>query len=239
MLLRVLRLFAFVPFTVVFAQSAFEVASVKPSPPSQGDLLNINLGNASHGVVTLTNTTLSECIRYAYGLVSEDQISGPDWIHDRALRVDIVAKAPPDTPNDQLLLMTQNLLAERFRLALHREEKPISHLELVVAKAGLKMPETAGDKAVHPPEYRRGRLHYSHITTHTLAVLLSRQLRQLVRDNTALTAFYDVNLDWSPEDQPSDLFTAIQQQIGLKLEASKAPIDVLTIDHAEKVPISN
>ncbi len=74
----------------------FDVASVKPSPPSGGDLININLGTANHGVVTLTNTTLSECIRWAYSLVSEAQISGPDWIRDRSLRVDIDAKEAVD-----------------------------------------------------------------------------------------------------------------------------------------------
>ncbi len=97
------------------AQPAFDVASVKPSPPPEGDLININLGGASHGVVTLANTTLSECIRYAYGLANEDQIAGPDWIRDRHIRFDITAKAPPATPPDELLAMMQTLLAQRFR----------------------------------------------------------------------------------------------------------------------------
>ena len=227
------------PLAAAMCQPAFDVASVKPSPPSGTDLININLGTAAHGVVTLTNTTLSECVRFAYGLASEDQVTGPDWIRDRSLRVDVVGKAAPDTPADRLLEMTQALLKERFRMAVHREQKPISHLELTVAKAGLKMPEAAGDKPAHAPTYRRGVLNYSHITTHTLAVLLSRQLRQLVLDSTALTAFYDVNLEWEPEDQPGSLFAAIQQQAGLKLEASKSPIDVITIDRAEKVPVVN
>jgi uncharacterized protein (TIGR03435 family) len=65
---------------------------------------------------------LSECIRYAYGLASEEQISGPDWIRDRQFRFDIVAKAPADTPFDQLMLMTRNLLAERFHRTPHRAE---------------------------------------------------------------------------------------------------------------------
>jgi hypothetical protein len=90
-------------FATALAQSpTFDVASVKPSPPS-GDLLNINLGTFSHGVVTLTNTTLSECIQYAYGLVSEDLINGPDWIRDHQLRVEIIAKTAPGTPLDQAI----------------------------------------------------------------------------------------------------------------------------------------
>jgi len=235
--MRSLALILF-PFAAL-CQPAFDVASVKPSPPAGTDLININLGTAVHGVVTLTNTTLSECIRYAYGLAGEDQVVGPDWIHDRSLRVDIEAKAAPDTPNDQLRLMLQRLLNERFRMTVHRDQKPISHLELTVAKSGVKMPVTKGDTAAFPRVYNRGRLSYSHITTQTLATLLSRQLREIVVDGTALSAFYDVNLEWEPEDQPASLFGAIQRQLGLKLEASKAPLDVITMDHAEKVPVEN
>src|SRR5580700_10893433 len=109
-----------------FAQSpTFDVASVKPSPPTVSDRLEINLGAFNHGVITLTNTTLSECVQYAYGLVSEDQIDGPDWIRDRRLRVDITAKTSPGTPLDQALAMTQALLAERFHMELHREPKSV------------------------------------------------------------------------------------------------------------------
>jgi uncharacterized protein (TIGR03435 family) len=227
---------------------AFDVASVKPSTPA-GDTININLGGANHGIVTLTNTTLSECIRYAYGLASEDQISGPVWIRDRALRVDVTAKASPDTPVDQLLLMTQALLAERFHLTLHREPKPLAHLELEVGKTGSKLPASKGDTAAFAPTYMRGRLSYSHLTTHTLAVLLSRQLRQLVIDSTGLAGFFDVHLEWTPDDavagaapdgspQP-DIFGAVQQQLGLRLEVKKTPVEILVVDHAEKVPTEN
>src|SRR5580698_6742267 len=114
----------------------FDVASVKPSPPTVSDRLEINLGAFNHGVVTLTNTTLSECVQYAYGLVSEDQIDGPDWIRDRRLRVDITAKTSPDTQLDKVLLMTQALLAQRFHMELHREAKPVRHLELTVSRKG-------------------------------------------------------------------------------------------------------
>src|SRR5215831_5783347 len=95
---------------------SFEVASVKPSPrdPSQ-DRIDINLGRTLRGTVTLANVTLSECIRFAWGLAGEEQVSGPDWIRDREYRYNITAKAAaPDMPFDQLLLMTQRLIEERF-----------------------------------------------------------------------------------------------------------------------------
>jgi bla regulator protein blaR1 len=240
-------------------QPAFDVASVKPSV-DEGPTLNINLGTARHGVVTLTNTTLSECIRYAYNLVSEDQISGPDWLRDRKLRVDIVAKAAPDTPIGQLLLMTQALLAERFQLVLHREPRPLKHFDLAVAKNGPKLPEARGDGPSFPPLYGRGRLHYSRLSMHTFAVLLSRQLKEVVVDNTNLAGFFDVNLDWTPDDPapppsrgpdaPSrpdvnadtgapGIFKAVQQQLGLTLEASKNPVEILVVDSARQVPAGN
>jgi len=239
------------PALALFAAGAalgqtFDVASVKPSPPPPGDSININLGTASHGTVTLTNTTLSECIRWAYGLESEDLVSGPDWIRDRALRVDIVAKAPPDTPMDQLLLMTQALLAERFRLKLHHAPKAVPHFELTVARDGPKMPESKSDASALRA-YGRGRLDYLHLSPHTLAVLLSRQLRQPVIDRTGLEGFFDVKLEWEPDDAPPatdpavrpDIYSAVQQQLGLRLEPKKTPIDCLVVDSAEKVPIGN
>src|SRR5579883_2980795 len=127
------------PVALAFGQPAFDVASVKVSPPQPGGLLNINLGTERQGEVTLGNVTLSECVRFAYGLASEDQIGGPDWIRDRRIRFDIDAKAPPGTPHEQILLMTQTLLAERFRLAIHREPKRVAHLELGLGKGAPKL----------------------------------------------------------------------------------------------------
>ena len=88
----------------------------------------------------LTNATLSECLQFAYGIVSEAQIAGPDWIKSRDVRFDIVAKTPPDTPRDQARLMMQNLLIERLKLSLHHEPREMPFLALVVSKDGPKLP---------------------------------------------------------------------------------------------------
>ena len=247
--MRPTAILALLPFAAALAQTTtFDVASVKPSPPS-GDLININLGTLTHGVVTLTNTTLSECVQYAYGLVSEDQIGGPDWIRDRRLRVDITAKTSPDTPLDQVLLMTQALLAQRFHMELHREPKPVRHLELTIGKKGPKLPESKEGAALRPSTYNRGRLFYDHRSMHGLALLLSRQLKQPVLDLTGLQGFYDVHLEWAAGDPSStetgdpdplpDIFGAVEQQLGLHLESARTPIDILVIDHADRVPIAN
>ena len=248
--MRRTSILALLAFRSALAQTpAFDVASVKPSPPSVTDRLDINLGTLSHGVVTLTNTTLSECIQYAYGLVSEDQISGPDWIHDRQLRVDIEAKTSPNTPLDQVLLMMQALLSERFHMQFHREPKPVRHLELTVGKKGSKMPESQEGATLRPNTYNRGRLFYDRRTMHTFAVLLSRQLKQPVIDLTGLTGFYDVHLEWAPDDPSGlpatdaaplpDIYQAVEEQLGLHLESKKTPIEIIMIDRADRVPTAN
>jgi len=229
-------------------QPAFDVASLKPSPPSPGDRIDINLGSAQHGEVTLTNTTLSECLQFAYGLSSEDEIAGPAWLRDRELRVDVIAKAPPDTPRDQLLLMLQNLLTERFQMRLHREPRPLHHFELTVDKNGAKLPPAqlsvpgAGSKL---RAYGRGHLSYAHVSMQVLTLLLSRQLKEVVIDKTGLSGFYDIDLSWAPENAPEtgpplpDIYTAIREQLGLRLEASKTPIEIIVVDQALKTPIGN
>jgi uncharacterized protein (TIGR03435 family) len=224
------------------SQPAFEVATVKPSPPSNGDPIAINLGAESHGTVRMANVTLSECILWAYNLVSAEQVSGPVWVSDRAVRFDIVAKASPATPSDQLHAMMQTLLAERFGLKLRSEPKRLDHLELSVSKTGAKLEKSSDGPAAFPFEYRRGRLAYSHITIHTLAVLLARQLKQMVLDDTSLPGFYDVKLEWTPDDEGVagvDIFSAVRQQIGLNLEMKKTPVDVLIVERAEKTPSEN
>src|SRR5450432_350289 len=77
------------------APSSFDVASLKPSPPASGDTININLGGIRNGEVTLGNASLVDCVKFAYGLVSNEQVAGPDWIKSKMVRFDVVAKSAP------------------------------------------------------------------------------------------------------------------------------------------------
>src|SRR5262245_47766058 len=125
--------------TAVYAQQRpqFDVATVKLLPPVPlGTPLPVNLGSFRNGTAMLTNTTLSECLQFAYGIVSDAQIAGPDWIKSRDVRFDIVAKTGPDVTRDQALLMMQSLLGERLKLSQHREPKEMTFLALAVAKNG-------------------------------------------------------------------------------------------------------
>ncbi len=249
--MRSTSILAFALLVVPGAQSAqpqFDVATVRQSPPLPGDLLNINLGTVSNGKLTFENASLSDCLKFAYGIVSDDQLSGPDWIKSRAVRFDIVAQAPPDTPREQLALMLQPLLAERLKLVLHHEQKTLSYLALTVGKNGPKLTHSTSPNDPAPSPSSSGRIDRNNMSMHLLATLLSRFERQIVVDMTDLAGQYQIHLEWTPSsgttaqtDQPTGptIFTAVREQLGLKLEARKGPLDVLVVDQAEKIPTAN
>ena len=233
--------------SVLAQPPAFDVASLKPSAVVPfGQNININLGATRHNELVLANTTLCEMIRFAYHLVSDDQVVGPDWIKDREVRFDVVAKGPVGATREQLLEMLQTLLDERFAIGKHNEPRVIAHYELAIAKGGLKIHPSKPD-ARDDLKYLRGRLGSEWMTMSRFTMLLSRQLRQTVIDKTGLSGGYDIDIEWTPDEPngaPSEapgpsIFTAIQDQLGLKLEWHKSPMDVMVIDRAEKVPIAN
>jgi uncharacterized protein (TIGR03435 family) len=234
------------------AQSRFEVATVKLAQPPAGDLININLGNILNGRLTLTNATLADCVKFAYGLAADAQLAGPDWIFTGAVRLDVVAQAAAGTPREQMLAMLQELLADRVKLVWHREPREISYLALVEAKGGNKLqPADPAAGAVNAPSIA-GRIDTRRMPMATLARLLSRFERQTVIDRTGLPDFYRIKLEWSVENNrppgepgPTDapqgpsLYAAIQEQLGLRLEARKGPVEVLVVDSASRVPLEN
>ncbi|HLH30870.1 MAG TPA: TIGR03435 family protein [Terriglobia bacterium] len=239
-------------------QPEFEVATLKLSPPPSGDAIAINLGTLRNGTLTLANVTLVECIQYAYSVVNGDLIDGPDWIKSRAIRFDIVAKTSPETSQDNTRLMLRNLLSDRLKLTLHTEKKDMSFLGLGIAKNGpkLKPPNPTGDRG---PQVA-GRILHPDMSMAMLTMLLSRFERQTIVDMTGLKGTFTVDLQWVPDflrerslqsgpppslnGQPIDssgpsIYTALQEQLGLRLESRKGPVDVLVVDHAEKIPLDN
>jgi uncharacterized protein (TIGR03435 family) len=211
---------------------------------------NANLGQARHGTVTLTNCTLADCLRFAYSFASNEQISGPDWIKDKNVRFDILAKAPADSPVDALLSMLQKLLADRFQLTLHHAPKDMEHYALTIAKNGPKLHAVDFDiNELGTTAYGRGRLAHNQATMTVFTTLLSRLLDLPVIDQTGLKGFYPISLEWAPDplpneraaDQPAgqSIFTAVQDQLGLKLTRDKGPVDSIMVDHALKTPIAN
>jgi uncharacterized protein (TIGR03435 family) len=242
-------------FVLPCRAQSFEVASVKVGAPIPvGENYNINLGTVSHGTLTLTNTTLADCLRFAYSLTSDSLIGSPDWVKSKEYRYTIIAKAAPETPREEMLRMLQVLLTERFKLEFHREPREMSYYALIPSKKGAKI-ELATTDGPGPNESNGGgRIVRSQLSMLMLATLLARfELRgATVLDQTGLKGLYGVNLQWTPvanvnadSNASADgsagpsLFTALQEQLGLRLEARKGPVEVLVIDRAEKIPVEN
>jgi uncharacterized protein (TIGR03435 family) len=249
------RLFGFLLMVALGHAQSFEVASVKVGAPiPAGETYNINLGTVSHGTLTLTNTTLADCLRFAYSLTSDSLIAGDGWIKSKEYRYTIVAKAAPETSRDEMLRMLQALLTERFKLEFHREPREMSYYALIPGKKGAKIEPAQTDVAGADDRTVPGRIVRRQMSMLILATLLARfEFRgATVLDQTGLKGLYAVNLEWTPSpnvnaesnanaDAPAgpSLFTALQEQLGLRLEARKGPVEVLVIDSAEKKPVEN
>jgi uncharacterized protein (TIGR03435 family) len=225
----------------------FEVASVKPVDRSKlGNSIPMNIGTVRREEVTFGNAMLNDCIRFAYGMASDAQIVGPDWIKSMEFLYDVIAKGTPGTSREQLQAMMQTLLAERFKLVTHREQKEMSYFALVPAKNGPKI-----QPVKEIPDGFRGTTYGGRINSILpmwgLAYLLSRFERERpIIDLTGLQGMYEVKLEWTLQQlQNTDaapgpsLFTALSEQLGLKLEARKGPVEILVVDSAEKVPTEN
>jgi uncharacterized protein (TIGR03435 family) len=150
------------------------------------------------------------------------------------------------------MLMLQTLLSERFKLVFHREQRPIPGYRLVLAKSGLKAQVSAPDRG-SVGHSQRGHIEAEGCTLAQLALKLAEALKQPVLDATGIAGRFDLKLEWTPDDlqakPPSadqrplgapepgtgpSIFAALQEQLGLKLESSKIPAEVLVIDSAEK-----
>jgi uncharacterized protein (TIGR03435 family) len=238
----------------------FEVASVKPTTPLprgafSPPLIRGGPGSTSPGSATIQNVDLFTIVAMAYD-VKLFQLSAPDWLHNS--RFDIVAKLPAGATVAQYRLMLQALLADRFKLTLHHEQKESQVYELEVGKNGPKLKASAdvpvvSENGLQPPATSLAPVGYNGPrnmrlkgqTLTTLADLLSGQLGQPVIDVTGLPGNYDIDLKWTGlqtergTNELPTLFEAVQQQLGLKLAPKKGSMDILVIDRVEKVPTEN
>jgi uncharacterized protein (TIGR03435 family) len=220
------------------SQSApeFEVASVKPHAPGSP---HVSIAG-DPGRLTFTNITVRGLIREAYGLKIYPPLRGPDALSTD--RYDVIARVPPDASKVQRMLMLQRLLAERFKLVVHRETKELPIYTLVAGKNGPRFHAVEDDGSA--PEAGSGGGHQikaHHISMKLLAATLQGWIGDTVVDATGLTGLYDLNLDFNfdegkPDEGPT-IFEAVQK-VGLKLEARKGPVQVLVIDHVEKPSVN-
>lgn len=244
-----------------FAQPAapvFEVASIRPSQTPQGKgLPSLREDVAtSPGTLTFRNVTLPTCIRWAYKL-NVYELAAPDSLGNA--RFDITAKASTPALDDQLRLMLQALLVDRFKLAFHRQARDISGFGLVVGKNGPKL--TAAEGGGEGSMTGAALVFEGHkMPLSRLADIVSSALKVPVVDMTGLPGYYDFKLDLRPyivARQPGDAplvnrdtpgmqdglvdvaISALQDELGLKLEERKVRLDVLVVDRAENSPTDN
>jgi len=234
----------------------FEVTSIHASEPG------LRTGNfhTDPGTFSIHNMTLRSCIEWAYGL-SPLQISGPAWLGE--LRFDINAKAVDhNADDDQLRLMVRAMLADRFGLGVHHEQKEQQVFALTIAKNGPKFhpkgtkdasrfAESATEGAAEFSEDKTGAM-AEHVTMSDVANKVSELVNRIVIDRTGLTGRYDFRLDLTPymtvdtsgqdgakADIMSILFAGFNDQLGLRLEAGKESVELLVVDAVNKTPTEN
>ena len=236
------------------ADPSLDVATIKPSNPTAR-----GKGFGFQGTHFRTfNTNLNDLIAFAYGLHSKQIVGAPDWFATDLYDIDGV----PDTPGrpnlKQMGVMVQKLLADRCALKFHHDTKELSVYAITVASSGPKMTKTT--TAVNDPQgfgFRGlGDLIVRNMDMKDFATWMqSGVMDKPVVDQTGLKDRYDFTLKWTPDDSqfaqfrgavnmpppkaddpnaPPSLYTAVQETLGLKIEATKAPDDVIVIDHVEK-----
>jgi len=238
---------------------AFEVASIKPS--KAGD--SHSRSGFNNGRFTAENIQLKTLLQYnAYGIPEPQILGGPSWLSSERFDIDAkvddavaaqIAKLNYDESNLIRQQMVQQLLADRFKLAVHTETKEFSVYALMVAKDGPKLTESKDAGKGGGTSSNNGHLYATGITMAKLAQaltqILAREVGRIVIDKTNLQGKYDLTLTWSPDNHSANftgasadnavplgpsIFTAVKEQLGLKLESTKAAVEVLVIDHVEQ-----
>jgi uncharacterized protein (TIGR03435 family) len=240
-----------IPPMAADANPSFEVATIKPSKPDQpGRAFRVQGRRFS-----TYNTTLAAIISFAYRVHPKEIVGAPDWVSTDKFDIEAQPDGEGQPSDKQWRSMLQKLLADRFKLTFHREKKDLAVYALSVAKGGPKLTKSEGDPNGLPGLFfrRLGELNVRNANMGDFAELMqSAVLDKPVVDQTGLTGRFDFTLNWTPDDSqfdgmgvrptppadaanaPPSLYTAIQEQIGLKLDATKAPADVFVIDHVEK-----
>jgi uncharacterized protein (TIGR03435 family) len=225
-----------------------EVASVKPSGKTSTDP---NLDSV-RGRLTATNVSVGYLIRFAYGVKDYQIERAPGWVDSEQYDI-AVKRANGKTGNlEDEKAMVRELLADRFQLTAHRETKPMRVYLLVVGKNGPKL-TLHNDGTGAGTRKGCGHLAGTRLTMDVFATVLSRDLETDVLNRTGLPGKYDFQLDWTPDSGPCrvaadtqggsaaadpsglpSLYTALQQQLGLKLESSKGSVETLIVDRVER-----
>jgi uncharacterized protein (TIGR03435 family) len=233
------------------APAVFEVATIKPSVPDRpGKVFTVK----GRQVITI-NTTTSDLITFAYDLHAKQIVGGPPWMESEKYDVNGQPEGQGEPSRVQLSGMIRKLLEDRFKFTFHREKRELSVYAITVAPGGPKLTKNDTNPNGLPGLFFKGlgTLPAQNATMGDFAgVMQTAVLDRPVVDKTGLQGRFDFTLRWTPDetqfaglgvrvpppsndpDAPPGLFTAFQEQLGLKLESTKAPVDVLVVDRVER-----
>jgi uncharacterized protein (TIGR03435 family) len=226
---------AFLPSQAQPAPRALEVASIKPHDPRSTPTRSLFYnGRSLRGDATAVGL-----ISMAYG-IERYQISGiPGWADDQFYDIAATADGPAAITRDQFLDLLRQLLADRFQFKFHRETKDLPVYALIADKRGPTMKRSAPDAQYHWG-VGRGQWNVTRVSMAQFARSLAREVGRTVVDLTGIAGNYDFKLEWTPESTETtpeagpSIFTALQEQLGLRLESRKLPIEILVVDRVDK-----
>ena len=239
-----------IPPMAADANPSFEVATIKPTKPDEQRKVITVRGRE----LVVVNFTLNDLIKFAYDVQEKQIVGGPDWVGSDKFDVNAQPDVPGMPNEQQMKTMIQKMLADRFQFKFHPDKKEMSAYVLTVGKDGPKMTKNTDDPNGLPGLFF-GPLGVLHVRNATMAnftsLMQATVLDRPVVDQTGLDGRWDFILKWTPDesqfagmgikvpppsdaaDAPPPLFTAIQEQLDLKLEAEKTAVGVLAIDHVD------
>ncbi len=252
---------AVTPRWIVFAQQSgtsqspkYEVSSIKPNG---GTDFRFAFRIEPNGALTATGITLKRLMMTAWQLQGFRIVGGPAWVDSQRWDVQAKSGVSPAVSNDQRSEMLRTLLKERFQLQIHSEKRDLPIYQLVVDRKGPKFPRVTDTKTKHDVRTANGSIEFTKATVATLASQLSYAVGRPVVDETGISGEFNFALKWTPApgedggpttsglplgtpEQPAStldgpsIFTAITEQLGLRLKSGQAPVEILVIDHANK-----
>jgi uncharacterized protein (TIGR03435 family) len=238
------------------ATPSFDVASIRENTSHDQHTHNSIYNTWSNSRFTATNVPLKMLLQFSFDIPESRILGLPTWVDSTTFDIEAksdasvdeqMGKLAPDQARQQKLAMLQALLAERFKLVTHTETRELPIFNLVVAKGGPNFKPSDKNGTTIDSGNMRIHVQGGDDTIELLARELSQAVGRIVIDKTGIAGRYDLTLRWTPDSVPTpmlngapdpnpppDIFTAVQEQLGLKLEPAKGAVPVLVIDHIER-----
>jgi len=216
----------------------FEVAAIHPNLSGQS---GTRIDTPDGGRMMITNYTLKTLIRRAWNLQGDQIIGGPGWLDTERFDIEARTSRPEKIGFPELKTLLQALLFDRFHLRTHAETRELTCYSLLVEKTAPKLKEHTGDPGTSVNDNlgtEKAQMTADNVSMPLFAGYLGARLDRIVVDQTGLKGGFDFRLEWTPQEAANppgaSIFAALREQLGLRLESQKNPVEVLVIDSAER-----